>query len=86
MNTQMFIFITVIILASVFVVLFAKPIRMIAKIVLNSAIGGIFIAVFNFISQLFGIFIGVNVLTALTVGILGIPGFLMLLMFRIVMN
>ena len=86
MSTQMFVYITAVILAFVLVVLFARPIRMLAKIIVNSAIGGLFIVIFNFVSQLFGFFIGVNALTAVTVGVLGVPGFLMLLMFQIIMN
>lgn len=59
--------------------LFARPLKAVLKIILNSAIGCVLIMVFNFFGGLAGLFIGVNAATALTVGILGIPGFVMLL-------
>ena len=81
-----FIYITGIIIACVLIIIFARPIRAVVKIAVNSALGGLCIIIFNFISQLFGFFIGVNALTAVTVGILGIPGFVMLLMLQLVLN
>ena len=85
MDTRIFLYIIGIITACVFIVVFAAPLRKLVKIAVNSAIGGVFIIIFNFVSQLFGFFIGVNALTAVTVGILGIPGFIMLLMLRLIL-
>lgn len=86
MDTNIFLYITGVIIACVLLVVFARPIRTLIKIAVNSAVGGIAIIIFNFISQLFGFFIGVNALTAVTVGILGIPGFIMLLMLQLILN
>ena len=86
MNTTLFFYIIGIVLGCVLLVIFSKPIGMLLKAVVNSALGGVCIIAFNFVSQLFGFFIGVNALTAITVGILGIPGFVMLLMLRLIVS
>ena len=62
--------------------LLARPIKWIVKIALSSALGCIGLAVFNLIGGLFGLYIGVNLATALTVGILGLPGFALLLILQ----
>lgn len=86
MNSTIFLYVIGVILGCVLVVIFSKPIGALFKLIVNSALGGICIVAFNFISQLFGFFIGVNALTAFTVGILGLPGFVMLLMLRLIVN
>lgn len=86
MNTNIFFYIIGAILFCVLTVIFSKPIGTFMKIIVNSALGGICLIAFNFISQIFGFFIGINVLTALTVGILGIPGFIMLLMLKLIVS
>ena len=86
MNIKLFFIIIGIILACILVAVFSKQLNAILKIVVNSALGGICIIAFNFISQIFGFFIGVNALTAVTVGILGVPGFIMLLTLRLIVN
>lgn len=86
MDNTIFLYIIGIILSCVLIVIFSKPIGALFRLIINSAFGGICIIAFNFISQLFGFFIGVNALTAFTVGILGIPGFVMLLMLRLIVN
>ena len=86
MTATVFFYIIAIILGCILIVIFSKPLSIILKFVVNSAFGGACIIAFNFISQIFGFFIGVNALTAITVGILGVPGFLMLLMLRLLLN
>lgn len=86
MNTTLFFIIVGTILGCILLAVFSKPLGAILKLSINSALGGICIIAFNFVSQLFGFFIGVNVLTAVTVGVLGIPGFVMLLMLQLIVN
>lgn len=86
MDAKIYLYIIGIIIACVLIVIFAKPLRALIKIAVNSAIGGVCIVIFNFVSQLFGFFIGVNALTAVTVGILGAPGFVMLLLLQLILN
>lgn len=86
MNLTLFLIIIGTILSCILIAVFSRPLSLILKVVVNSAFGGLCIIAFNFISQIFGFFIGVNALTAATVGILGVPGFIMLLMLRLILN
>ena len=53
--------------------IFIIPLKKILKIILNSILGGVLIFIINLIGGLFSFHIGLNIATALTVGILGIP-------------
>ena len=86
MNMTLFFIIIGTILGCMLIAVFSKPLGAILKVVVNSSLGGVCIIAFNFVSQIFGFFIGVNALTTVTVGILGIPGFIMLLMLRLILN
>lgn len=86
MNMTLFFIIMGTILGCILLAVFSKPLGAVLKMIVNSTLGGICIIAFNFVSQIFGFFIGVNALTAITVGILGIPGFIMLLMLRLIVN
>ena len=86
MNLTLFFIIIGTILGCILIAVFSKPLGMLLKVAVNSALGGVCIIAFNFVSQIFGFFIGVNALTTVTVGILGIPGFIMLLMLRLILN
>ena len=86
MNNTAFLYITGIILSCVLLVVFSKPVGKLLKLILRSALGAVFIVMFNFVSQIFGFFIGVNAITAITLGVLGSPGFIMLLMLKLILN
>ena len=60
--------------------IFLWPLKMILKLVVNSLMGGLAILVINAIGAGFGIFIPLNMLSALIVGALGIPGAALLLL------
>ena len=62
--------------AILFVVLklLALPMKLIIKLVVNGLIGGVIIFVINLIGANFGFTIDLNWISALIVGILGIPG------------
>ena len=51
-----------------------KPIRLLFKLLVNTVFGFIGLAVVNFLGGFFGVTLGVNLLNALVVGILGVPG------------
>lgn len=54
--------------------LLALPMKLIIKLVINGIVGGILIFVVNLIGANFGFMIDLNWITALIVGILGVPG------------
>lgn len=52
----------------------ATPLKFIGKIVVKAAIGVIILFITNFIGNFIGVSVTINPLTATIVGILGIPG------------
>ncbi|WP_312831461.1 pro-sigmaK processing inhibitor BofA family protein [Sedimentibacter saalensis] len=59
--------------------LFVKPLKFLGKLILNSLLGALFLIVFNYFGQFTGVYIGVNELTSLIIGLLGVPGFVAIL-------
>ena len=53
--------------------IFIVPLKFILKLIFNSIIGGILIFVINLIGGMFNFHIGLNIITTIVVGILGIP-------------
>jgi len=62
----------------------ARPLKMLFKIAISSALGCVGLIVFNFFCGLVGLYIGVNIATATTLGILGLPGLAMILILQLV--
>lgn len=58
--------------------IFLVPVKMLMKFVLNSVLGGLLILIINWVGASFGIGIPLNLLTAMGVGILGIPGVILI--------
>ncbi len=56
------------------------PLKMILRLLANSLAGAVLLIVINYIGMNFGILIPINVVNSLTVGILGIPGVVVLLL------
>lgn len=67
-------FIGIIIIGKLFIV----PIKLIIKLLLNSVIGIILLYIINLIGAAWGLHIGINVITSIFVGLLGIPGVILL--------
>ena len=63
--------------------LFLWPLKMIFKLAVNSIAGGLVILVINFIGANFGVMIPLNIINALVVGVLGIPGAILLLILNL---
>lgn len=57
----------------------SKPIRFIFKMLLNAICGFVVLFVLNFFGDAFGISAEINLLNSLIVGILGIPGVILVL-------
>jgi len=62
--------------------LFLVPIKYILKLIYNALIGGVVLLIINSIGGLFGFSIAFNVITALVVGTLGIPGVALLVVLK----
>ena len=60
--------------------IFSKPFRMALKLLLNTLLGFGALWAVNMTAGITGIALGLNLWNALVVGILGVPGFVLLLM------
>ena len=82
MNQSVFVYIIGAIMLFAAIVFLSKPLKYLMKVIFDSAIGFMIIVIFNFFSGMFGMYIGVNAATAITVGLLGLPGFVMILVLQ----
>ncbi len=63
--------------------LLVLPIKLVIRLVVNGIIGAIALILFNLLGNYIGITIGVNPVTALIAGFLGIPGVLLMIFVKI---
>ena len=61
---------------------FIVPIKTILKLSINSILGGVLIYMINLIGGTFGFHIGLNIVTSICIGILGIPGAVLLVVLK----
>ena len=66
--------------------LFLIPVKIILKLVYNAIIGGVVLVIINAVGSLFGFHIALNIFSALAVGLLGIPGILLLTVLKVIFN
>lgn len=79
-----------VVICIIFLLIFGKifllPVKKIFKLVINTGLGALAIFVINTIGTSFGFHIGLNIINALIVGILGIPGAALLILLKIFCN
>lgn len=63
--------------------IFLMPLKLVFRLIYNGIIGGIMLWVVNLVGGYIGFTIGINVITALVAGFLGIPGVILLILFKI---
>ena len=66
--------------------LLRKPLKMVLRVVLNSALGFGALWLLNLTGGVTGIALGLNIFNSLTVGILGVPGLFLLLLLQWVLK
>lgn len=59
--------------------MFLVPIKILLKLIINSILGGLFIILVNWVGVYWDIHIPLNLFTSVIVGILGLPGAILLL-------
>lgn len=64
---------------------FLYPIKKILKLVFNTLIGGCLIYLINLIGASFGFHMGLNIVTSIIVGLLGIPGAILLIVLELIL-
>ena len=72
-NTNLIIYLACIIFIFIIGRIFIVPIKVLIKLIINSILGGVLIYIINIIGSGFNFHIGLNVFTAIFVGILGLP-------------
>ena len=60
------------------------PIRILIKLLINGLIGGVFLLLFNLVGGIFNLAVAINPLNAIIVGILGIPGVIIILILQMI--
>ncbi len=66
--------------------IFVLPIKSILKLILNSILGGILIFLINLVGNIFNFHIGINIFTVICIGILGIPGAILLVVLKVLIG
>lgn len=61
------------------------PIRLLIKLLINGLIGGLVLFLFNLIGGFFGLSLVINPLNAVIVGVLGVPGVILLLILQLLL-
>ena len=87
MGAQMGVFLTYVgAIVLIFIVgkIFLWPLKKILKLAANSVIGGIAILLINAVGAGFGVFIPLNLISAVIVGVLGVPGVVLLLILTMI--
>ena len=73
-----------------FIFLFGKifivPIQKLIKLAINSILGGVVIYIINLVGANFGFHIGLNIITSIIIGILGLPGAVILVLIKLIVS
>ena len=83
MNQNIIIFVACICFIFLIGKIFIVPIKTILKIITNSVLGGVIIYIINIIGNIYGFHLGLNIATSICVGLLGIPGAILLITLKI---
>ena len=65
--------------------IFIVPIKTIFKLIINSILGGLTIFIINLIGSIWGFHIGLNLITSIFVGVLGIPGAIVNIIIKLIL-
>ena len=63
--------------------IFSVPLKALFKLIINSVLGGLLIFIINLIGAVWNFHIGLNIVTAILVGIWGIPGAVLLVILKL---
>lgn len=65
--------------------MFLVPIKILLRLLINSAAGAVSILLINWIGGFWGIHISLNLLSAVLIGVLGVPGAVLLILYHTAM-
>lgn len=75
----------ILMIIALFIIVLRLILGSIKKIIgffINSALGALLLMIINYFGSSFGIYIGINLFTAIIVGVFGIPGAIFLVLFQ----
>ncbi len=64
------------------IIIFTRPMKFLLRMLVSTAVGFIVLIALNYIGSFVGISVGINLINALIVGVLGLPGLALLLILR----
>jgi len=64
---------------------FIKPVKLLWKLLLNSAVGLILLLIVNYLSSYFDFSLPINIISVLIAGFLGIPGVILLICLQLLL-
>lgn len=64
--------------------IFVKPLKFLFRLALNSILGGCLILIINYIGQSFNFHVGLNIVTSMLIGLLGLPGAILLVIINLI--
>lgn len=67
----------------IIVKIFAWPLAVLTKLIINGVVGAILLVLVNAVGGLFNLQIGINAVTALIAGFFGVPGVIFLIIFSL---
>ncbi|WP_123052601.1 pro-sigmaK processing inhibitor BofA family protein [Clostridium sp. JN-1] len=67
----------------ILVKVFAWPLKILFKLIINGVLGTILLVLVNLVGHYFNFYIGINAATALIAGFFGIPGVIFLIVFKL---
>lgn len=76
-------YLSAIIVIFIFAKIFIIPIKWILRLIVNSIVGIILLWIINLMSANYNFVIGINFFTSLTVGLLGVPGIIMIILLKL---
>ena len=79
------VYVACIIFLFIFGRIFVLPLKSILKLIVNSILGALLIWFINLIGGAFGFHIGLNLVTSIVIGILGLPGAILLIVLKLVL-
>ena len=80
------VYIASIIFIFIFGKIFFVPLKSIFKLILNSILGGVLIYIINIVGMLFDFHIGLNIVTSILIGVLGVPGAILLVVIKLLIG
>ncbi|MBD9159302.1 MAG: pro-sigmaK processing inhibitor BofA [Clostridiales bacterium] len=86
MNINIITYLACICFIFIFGRIFIVPIKKILKLAINSILGGLTIYIINIVGATFGFHLGLNIFTSILIGVLGLPGAVVLVLIKLLVG